>query len=152
MDLGPRGQTEKRLSSVSARGLSALSITFAYDSTVHQPRFVHDIEPRDGPADTELSGPAIASSHGRVKARGAARGGERATSSREHKRERGGRESRGSERESATPESREKKENLTRGPLTRARKDEEDGANGLVEAAARTPVLYYVQRTTRRTD
>ncbi|OAD61932.1 hypothetical protein WN48_05499 [Eufriesea mexicana] len=41
---------------------------------MHQSCCVHDIEPRDGPADTELSGPAIASSHGRVKARGAARG------------------------------------------------------------------------------
>lgn len=48
----------------------------------HQSCRVHDIEPRDGPADTELSGPAIASSHGRVKARGAARGTESAKTDR----------------------------------------------------------------------
>lgn len=88
-----------------------------YSETRHRSWRVHDIEPRDGPADTELSGPAIASSHGRVKARGAARGTGRTPTSHEFEQERGRQRDSGAERESESPRSREKKESLTAGPV-----------------------------------
>lgn len=88
-----------------------------YSETRHRSWRVHDIEPRDGPADTELSGPAIASSHGRVKARGAARGTGRTPTSHEFEQERGRQKDSGAERESESPRSREKKESLTAGPV-----------------------------------
>ncbi|KAK1118990.1 hypothetical protein K0M31_013761, partial [Melipona bicolor] len=78
-----RKKKEKKKTTLSCfRGLSQ-----------HQSCRVHDIEPRDGPADTELSGPAIASSHGRVKARGAARGTGEDRPSHEFQQERGRRRS-----------------------------------------------------------
>lgn len=87
---------------------------------------MHDIEPRDGPADTELSGPAIASSHGRVKARGAARGTGRTPTSHEFEQERGRQRDSGAERESESLRSREKKESLTAGPVHRVRTIQKD--------------------------
>lgn len=103
-----------------------LSSIVVVQVVMHQSCSVHDIEPRDGPADTELSGPAIASSHGRVKARGAARGTGRTTTSHEPEQERGRRRIEGGERESVIPRSRENKETLMGGPLVGGRADVED--------------------------
>ena len=87
---------------------------------------MHDIEPRDGPADTELSGAAIASSRGRVKARGAARGTGEDRPSHESQQERGRRRRVRLKRESELPRSREKKESLTSGQAEEKRKSQED--------------------------
>lgn len=97
-----------------------------YFETRHRSRRMHDIEPRDGPADTELSGPAIASSHGRVKARGAARGTGRTPTSHEFEQERGRQKDSGAERESESPRSREKKESLTADSVHRQRTIQKD--------------------------
>lgn len=102
----------------------------------------HDIEPRDGPADTELSGPAIASSHGRVKARGAARGTGRTPTSHEFEQERGRQKDSGAERESESPRSREKKESLTAGPVHGERTIQKDERRGC--GRARTMVLLLL--------
>lgn len=108
---------------------------------------VHDIEPRDGPADTELSGSAIASSHERVKARGAARGtGEdrrRVTSASRKKRDRRGLST---DREDRTLRSRENEDALTGPTIVERRATRKDERNCATEKRRGSFGVTYIQR------